>query len=397
MEYAKFCVYCGTPATGKYCAKCGRPILVMENGDATVEGAVTKGTAAEISEAETLANAGGITLSTKYQGLKMTGFMYHRSGMAMGKYYTVIPREDGYDVVESTNPIPWPVISAGMPLLSSFTMVNMQKDAEWALKWRDKANKPIDPPSEETVYENGGKLSCVRVSRDEGDRFFAEMREAGVLAWDNFSESFDPGPGVYDGRNSFSFCILFENGEVLRAGGSNAYPDNYSEIIGIVVKFFGEHIDYSRYYPTEFPDEHPASLFVNIGEEFDHFHPYLFRFELQRGEYNWSLYAKDKNGEILEEGAFIIEKGEAGSDDLDRLYDTVIDLLKRYDLGKLNQVMSDEGYGEEDTKQISIGVYYPKERSYRVMFQAKLSEYGEFIREMILTVSGFCMKLKENI
>ena len=91
MRYANFCTKCGAKASGRFCAKCGSEIYVMD--DSTDNN--------NASEKE------------KYQGLKMAGFKYHRVGMSMGKYLTVIPREKGFDVVESSNNIPWPDIDWG--------------------------------------------------------------------------------------------------------------------------------------------------------------------------------------------------------------------------------------------------------------------------------------------
>ena len=87
----KYCRNCGAPVDGKFCSECGTKVEDV---------AVTKDIEST-SRVESIKDNG-------FEGKKIIGLKYHRSGMSMGKYLTIMPMGDGYDVIEGTKDTYWP-------------------------------------------------------------------------------------------------------------------------------------------------------------------------------------------------------------------------------------------------------------------------------------------------
>lgn len=383
MAFANFCSNCGAKATGRFCANCGSKIgETEEKKEVTPE---TKG---------------------QFKNLKMTGFKYHRVGMSMGKYLMVIARPNGYDVIESENEIPWPGIDGGMLTGNVFMGMAMAMNMNMAMNMPagvengQKKEKDITPPDADEIYRAGGMLSFVNVSPEEGSAFFAELTEAGILSWDGFSESGNIPAGMRDGQDFFTLRVLFEDGQVLKASGSNAYPDGYNDIMKIVNKFFANHVDYSKYYPTEFPDEVPSSLFIKIGTDTPAADFYA-EVEILGKERKWWTSVKDKKGVLLAPETFLVDVGIVPEETPERLqYQRFIDILKRHDMGKLNNAkpaVNDGNVNDEfDRKALSVNILYSGNRRYQLMFNAKTAEYKDFFMDVAKEILAYHEEIKDT-
>lgn len=377
MAIASFCSNCGAKAVGKFCTNCGSRIGETE----------------EKKEAPSVDNG-------KYNGLKIVGFKYHRAGMSMGKYFLVVARPDGYDVVESTEEIPWPDIDGGMLIGGPFMGMAMPLNTVVRPDNGDKKDKTVTPPTVEEINKTRGMLSLVNVSTAEGNAFFDELTEAGILSWDGFSGSGNMPMGMRDGQDSFSVRLLFEDGRTLKASGCNAYPNGYNDIVKIVNGFFANHVDYSKYYPTEFPDEIPGRMSIKIGTDSPAYDFYA-EIEFSGKERKWWTTVKDKKGVLLAPETFLVDVGIVPEETPERLQcQRFIDILKRYDMGRLNNtkqaINGEEGYGAPDRRELSVSITYSDYRSYRVMFNAKTAEYKDFFMDVAKEILAYHEEIKDT-
>lgn len=370
MKYANFCFNCGAKAIGKFCVKCGSRIAVSDAQPETEEHEI--------------------------RARKIVGLKYHRVGMSMGKYLTVLPGDFGYDVVESSNDIPWPERNMFGGFFTGF-LQSMQQMTGAAPGGETKA---AAPPSEEELREAGGMMSIVRISKEEGDAFFRELTAAGILSWDGFSGITAIPPGIYDAQDQFSLSGVYEDGRIFHASGSNAYPDGYNEMMKIIGGFFRRHVDYSRYYPTEFPDEIPGYLSVKAGTDLPGY-DYYAHVDITGSERKWRISVKDKKGRYAAPDTFLVDAGVMEEASGDRLpFQRFIGLLKKYDMGKLNQAgnlaKEEDSPGIADRMEISIYITYSGDRICRIGISAKDSEYGDFFRDFTKELLDCHEELKDT-
>ncbi len=386
-----FCTNCGAPVAGKFCGECGTKV---ETGSVEKENINFQ-----------------ITPPAKksYEGLKIIGFKYHRVGMSMGKYLTAVCRDDGFDIVESSNNIPWKEIDikAGfmgigmmgmmspMMGMTQMPMMGMQQLQTNTLQANtpEAATAEISFPTTEDIYSFGGVASIVRVSEEEAEQFFDSLRTLGIYNWDGFSASNPLPPGMHDGQDVFSLAILFEDGSVLDATGSNAYPEKYREIQDVIYKFFVKNQDYSKYYPKEFPEEQPQNLIIKIGS--DSPNRFCASVDLHNNMKRWSISLKDNQKAFISEDIFISDAGSADEELLKPQYERFVNLLRKHDMGKLNQTM--EGpVVSSDSEEMSMAISYSEERSYRVMMNANIEQYKAFIMDFIDEVKLSYEELKST-
>ncbi len=76
-------------------------------------------------------------------------------------------------------------------------------------------------------HEGTDREDCLQARKEGGGEFYLELavkfRALGLSSWDGFSKN---ASGVLDGT-MFSFEAVMQDGSVLHARGSNAFPENY--------------------------------------------------------------------------------------------------------------------------------------------------------------------------
>lgn len=343
----KYCRNCGAPVEGKFCSECGTK----------VEDVATVNDIEPTSKSESVKGK-------RFEGKKIIGLKYHRSGMSMGKYLTIMPMGDGYDVIEGTKDTYWPEMGSdnlnlGMSMMGMAGMMGIMPGIAPA-------------PSNSDL----GMESKINVSKEETEQFFEALIEAKITSWDGYSESRSLGPGVLDGDDSFDLKLMFEDKEVMKACGRNTYPDNYKTIVGLISQFFANHTDYSKYYPTTFPKEAPRSFTLSLGSNIND----DIRFSIDLTNDKLIVNVIDKIGLYFEKGFSSVKILENGNHE-ERI-SKFFALLEKYDYGKLNQKMETVMYNE-DVKPLHVYTHWTGNRSYQINIGISLTDNKAFVDDLV--------------
>ncbi|MCQ2496294.1 MAG: zinc ribbon domain-containing protein [Lachnospiraceae bacterium] len=335
-QRAIFCWACGAKLLGKFCTECGTK-------------ADTFPSATDSSKKDR---------ESKFAGKKIIGLKYHRSGTANSKYLTIKPDGDGFELIESTVDNPWPKPETAV----------------------DKMLRGSAEPEENRAH----------ISKEEGEKLFSALVGQGVLDWDGFSGKNLSAASMLDGRDGFSFSLVFESDEQLRASGTNAYPPMYFNVVANITGLFAIHLKYNRYYPSQFPNEEPKLLQITVGRQISA--EIKVSVELSKDSNKWWLTLKDVKGKFLAENTMEIDSGELNEDDFGA--EAFINLLKKYGFDKLNGKSEGDSYNE-GFEPFNSYIVWDNRRAFNIKMNINVKEYEAFISELIDEAIKFRERIKK--
>ncbi|MCR5371285.1 MAG: hypothetical protein K6E83_11335 [Clostridium sp.] len=332
----------------------------------------------EASSAETAAGTGTSSGSAAGgrtelpDGVTLDGLKYSRWGMRMNQNYSIRRTAEGYECAITRSEVYWPEIDGE----ETAEYYDYDPETGYGYDHSSSLGDPFDPSE---------KFSRVTVQKNEMDELCDGLVEAGVLAWDGYDGKWTPPVGmeVTDTGETFDLLLLFSDGQVLHAHGVDTEPDNFNEVWSVISDFFEGHQDYSRYYPTDFPDEPIESLTVKFYNPYRHMHTPVWNIELHKSwENQWIITMNDPQGEFLPAGTDISEYdrlGESAELPIDRFYG----ILKKYSLGEYNQ---EDTHDPEKEEHWNVIINYENGQRFDCDTNLQPEGYEEFRREMIQAI-----------
>ena len=288
------------------------------------------------------------TLLQPAEDAQLIGLKFHHATMAMEPYYTIRQDGDGFVCSVTTSEVTWPEIDG--------------EDA-WAFG--------MDDPDYDPYADFGASVAPASV--DEMAQLQQALEDAGVLAWNGYSMSYTPGEGVYDMDDWFQLKLLYSDGSVLEAHGSNRKPDGYSQVVDVLFAFFAAHEDRSASYPGKFPDAQPTKLVIDLGSPYGN--GSRWRIELNASRKQWSVSLQDPFGTVLPKGTDVGDYGYVDSAD-ELPFDQFMGILRAHDVESHNLESGWDGGGEG----CHISIYFDNGQAFS-MDTNKLPEDYEALRE----------------
>lgn len=241
--------------------------------------------------------------------------------------------------------------------------------------------------------ENGTRVSNMFTSEGDLKKFSDALIAAGIVKWDGFSKSSSLGDWILDGDDGFTLEIMFSDGNTMTASGYNSFPENYSEVVGIIMDTFRKHEDYSGYYPTELPaDAEMTRISIKIGSPFalTNASGEKFNIELSTSWKKWIITLSDPRGRFLEKGTYINEY-----DDTEKSLhlEDYAKLLDKYGMFALNQQTEDYDF-EKGDQYIDISGSFDNGKELMIRKNVTEEEYKDFITEFITMTYEYYNKMK---
>lgn len=345
-----------------------KPIQAAEENSGDTASVSTK-----TPDNETASASGKLELSGDAM---LTGLKYSQWGMRVYSFYSIRPTEEGYECSITGSELYWPGIDGE----ETAEYHDFDPETGYGYDRYSSLGDPFDP--------DGPKFSRVLLQEEDVKELGEALLNEGVLSWDGYDEKWEPPAGmeVTDTGETFDLRLQFSDGYVLHAHGVDTRPENFDAVWGIIWDFFETHQDYSRYYPTDLPDEPINTLIVQFYDPYHSSGTPVYLIELHKSWDNqWTIRLCDPKGEFLPAGTDISEYerlGDSAELPVGRFYD----ILKKYGLGSWNQTME---HDPENTEHWSVTVYYENGQEYRVDTNLKPDQYASFREEMIRAIINY--------
>lgn len=285
------------------------------------------------------------------EGKTVVGFRFHQSGMAMGPYYCIMEKDDGFHVTIGSVHKAWEAM-----------------DGEyWEL---------------DNLEESGNfKYSEVVVDRTVMEDLTRKLSDANIMSMNGNNYYRKSLPGELDGGEAYKLEMLFSDGTKYNSEGSNT-PSAFDAVYEVIEAFFNEHSDYSRYYPTEKPaDTRPDVLYLQLGPENGDVKIAQLGLRFVTNEYtgenDLTIKVNDPQGEINPKGFFLSEYLTTQEP---LPYDQYEDLFTRYDIWQYNSKSDMSGTGAE---KIYIELCYEDGRELYYETNIPFENYTQFKKEAV--------------